>query len=64
MEKLQLTISLHLPPYKVGWINDGPNIKVNRICKVPISLDKTYSEIITCDVVDMDACEVLLGRPW
>ena len=31
---------------------------------MPISIDKFYQDSVTCDVVDMDACHILLGRPW
>jgi len=27
-------------------------------------LEKNYQEEITCDVVEMDACHMILGRPW
>ena len=29
-----------------------------------ISIEKTYKDEIWCDVVPMDACHLLLGRPW
>nr|GFC06381.1 putative nucleotidyltransferase, ribonuclease H [Tanacetum cinerariifolium] len=31
---------------------------------VPFAIGKHYNELITCDVVDMKAYHVLLGRPW
>ncbi|GJV46367.1 putative CCCH-type zinc finger family protein [Tanacetum coccineum] len=42
----------------------GPALKVTEICKVPLAIKKHYNELVTCDVVDMEACHVLLGRPW
>ncbi|GKC82005.1 transposon ty3-I gag-pol polyprotein [Tanacetum coccineum] len=41
----------------------GPTLKVTEICKVPLAIGKHYNELVTCDVVDMEACHVLLGRP-
>ncbi|GJT07904.1 hypothetical protein Tco_0842366 [Tanacetum coccineum] len=38
--------------------------KVTEICKVPLAIRKHYNELVTCDVVDMEACHILLGRPW
>jgi len=29
-----------------------------------LSIGKTYKDELWCDVVSMDACHVLLGRPW
>ena len=31
---------------------------------VSISIGSTYKDRIWCDVVEMDACHILLGRPW
>ena len=33
-------------------------------CRVPISIGKHYKEEVLCDVIDMDVCHILLGRPW
>lgn len=33
-------------------------------CRVPISIGKHYKEEVLCDVLDMDVCHILLGRPW
>nr|GEX11144.1 RNA-directed DNA polymerase [Tanacetum cinerariifolium] len=49
---------------KIGWIKKGPTLKVTKICKVLLAIGKHYNELVTCDVVNMDACHVLLGRPW
>ncbi|OAY26736.2 hypothetical protein MANES_16G058925v8 [Manihot esculenta] len=49
---------------KFEWIKKGPTIEVNRIYSVPISIGKSYTEPVNCDVVDMDCCGILLGRPW
>ncbi|GJT18229.1 hypothetical protein Tco_0876935 [Tanacetum coccineum] len=38
--------------------------KVTEIGKVPLAIGKHYNELVTCDVVDMRACHVFLGRLW
>nr|GFB17024.1 transposon Ty3-I Gag-Pol polyprotein [Tanacetum cinerariifolium] len=48
----------------IGWIKKVLTLKVAEICKVPFAIGKHYNELITCDVVDMKAYHVLLGRPW
>lgn len=37
---------------------------MTEVCNVPIPIGKLYSANVICDVVDMHACHVLLGRPW
>ena len=39
-------------------------MKITEQCKLPLSLEKTYRAEVLCDIVEMDACHVLLGRPW
>ncbi|GJV08719.1 RNA-directed DNA polymerase [Tanacetum coccineum] len=41
----------------------GPTLKVTEICKAHLAIGKHYNELVTCDVVDMEACHVLLERP-
>lgn len=33
------------------------------MCKLPLSIGKFYQETIVCDVLEMDARHVLLGKP-
>ena len=39
-------------------------MKVNKICLVEFSIGKNYKDAVVCDIVPMDACHLLLGRPW
>lgn len=64
VDKLQLRTKNHPFPYKIGWIKRGAEIKVTEICCIHLSIGKSYRDAVTCDVGDMDACHVLLGRPW
>ncbi|GJT47588.1 putative RNA-directed DNA polymerase, eukaryota, reverse transcriptase zinc-binding domain protein [Tanacetum coccineum] len=51
-------------PYQIGWIKKGPALKVTEICKVTLAIGMHYNELVTYNVVDIEACHVLLGRPW
>ena len=64
VKHLQLPIEPHQFPYEISWIKQGPSIKVTEICRVPISIGNSYKDDVVCNVVDMDACHILLGRPW
>ena len=60
---LGLPVEKHPNPYTIGWIKATEKIEVKERCKVPFSIGK-YQDEVYCDVVDMDACQLLFGRPW
>ena len=64
VEKLKLEVIPHLKPYTIQWLNQGKGIHISSRCLVPLSIGKSYKDELWCDVVPMDACHVLLGRPW
>ena len=64
--KLSLKVEVH--SYHTGfwlaWLKQGSEIKVAHRALVPLSIGTTYKDDIYCDVLLMDACHILLGRPW
>ena len=50
-------------PYDISWFKKGGEITVKYRCLVLIQL-KDYKDKVWCDIVPMDVCHVLLGRPW
>lgn len=54
----------HLNPSQIGWIKKGRETSVNKKCKVSLSIGKSYRDNVLCDVVDIDACHLLLRRLW
>eukprot|EP00253_Pinus_taeda_P007008 PITA_07008 len=63
VEKLKLKTMKHPAPYKVSWLKKGHQLLVSEQCEVEFQVDK-YKDKIICDVMPMDVCHILLGRPW
>ncbi|XP_059289964.1 uncharacterized protein LOC132043503, partial [Lycium ferocissimum] len=53
----------HPSPYKLQWFNDYGEVRVTKRVVVKFSIGK-YQDEVLCDVVPMQACHMLLGRPW
>ena len=64
IEKLKLETMAHPHPYNIQWLNQSKGIQVNSRCLISFTLGKNYQDEVWCDVVPMDACHILLGRPW
>jgi Zinc knuckle/Retroviral aspartyl protease len=64
VKKLHLSTTTHTNPYKLGWVNKGAKIQVNKRCHFQLTLGPLYTATIYADVVPMDASHLILGRPW
>ena len=64
VDVIRFSTEKHPSPYRIGWIKKGTEMRVIEVCRVPFSIGKIYKRDVMCDVVDMDACHRLLGRPW
>jgi hypothetical protein len=63
VEKLNLPTLKHPKPYKLQWLNDCGEVKVNKQVLVSYSIGR-YKDEVLCDVVPMHAGHILLGRLW
>ena len=64
VSKLNLETTDHPTPYKLQWLNNHNEVKVTKQTLLSFSIGKLYKDEVLCDVLPMDACHVLLGRPW
>ena len=64
VQKLGLKMDPHPKPYKLSCLQEGSDIKVKHRCLVSFTIGKHYQDEVWCDVVPMDVCHLLLGRPW
>ena len=63
VEKLNLQVVPHPKPYKLQWINEDGELVVDKQVKVKFFIGN-YKDNVLCDVVPMEACHMLLGKPW
>ncbi|XP_051130355.1 uncharacterized protein LOC127250921 [Andrographis paniculata] len=63
VRKLNLLTTPHPKPFKLQWVSNYGDLNVNKQVTVPIKI-KNYEDQVVCDVLPMQACHILLGRPW
>jgi hypothetical protein len=63
VEKIELETTDHPSPYKVSWLQKGHQVSVTKQCLVEFKIGG-YNDKVLCDVIPMDVCHLLLGRPW
>jgi hypothetical protein len=63
VEKLNLPTLKHPKQYKLQWLNDCGEVKVNKRVLVSFSIGR-YKDEVLCDVVPTHVGHILLGRPW
>jgi hypothetical protein len=63
MTKIGLMTHAHTHPYYIRWLNNSGKAKVTHTTRIHFSIG-TYHDYADGDVVPMQACSFLLGRPW
>ncbi|XP_025822327.1 uncharacterized protein LOC112898161, partial [Panicum hallii] len=63
VEKLGLQPRRHPHPYHMQWLNNSGTVKVSAMIRLSFSIGDYHGEV-DCDIVPMQACHLLLGRPW
>ena len=63
VSKLNLATIEHPRPYTLQWLNKGNEVTISKLTSVAFSITE-YKDEVMCDVILMDACHLLPGRPW
>ncbi|XP_060182309.1 uncharacterized protein LOC132611973 [Lycium barbarum] len=63
VEQLKLPTLKHSRPYQLQWLNECGEVRVTKQVLVKFKIG-AYQDEVKCDVVPMQACHLLLGRPW
>lgn len=64
VKKLTLPEENHPTPYKLAWLQQHTDLFITKLTMVSFSVGDAYHDKTYCDIVPMDACHLLLGRPW
>lgn len=64
VKKLELPEEPHPSPYKLAWLQQDNDLTITRRTLVSFSIGESYHDKTYCDIAPMDACHILLGRPW
>jgi len=62
IDKLQVSTKVHPTPYTLQWLKQGNEVIVSKQAFILFSAGPYCGEVV-CDVLPMDACNILLGRP-
>ena len=62
IQKLGLKRMRHPYPYGIGWLQGDHALEVREQCLVDFQI-RQYKDQVLYDIVDMNSCHVLLGRP-
>jgi len=62
VKRLQLSVHPHPKPYKLHWLTNKEEIKVNSQALISFTLGR-YKDEVLCDAVPMHAGDILFGRP-
>ncbi|XP_074292279.1 uncharacterized protein LOC141619159 [Silene latifolia] len=63
VDELKLQTRDRVKPYKLHWLNGENGIQVKKHALISLSLGP-YTDEMWCDIIPMNACHILLGRPW
>ena len=64
LKVLKLKVEPHDTPYKIGWLMKGIEINMKETNTFTFSIGKSYQAQVTCDIIDMDAIHLIMGKPW
>ena len=62
VQKLSLKRVRHPQPYRIGWLQGKHALEVREQCLVDFYIGQ-YKDQVLCDIMDMNSCHMILGRP-
>jgi hypothetical protein len=64
VKQLGLKTQTHHKPYTLKWISNHHQIHITKKCTIKFTISSKYVDEVTCDVVSLRECGMVLGSPY
>ncbi|CAL8129810.1 unnamed protein product [Prunus armeniaca] len=64
VRKVSLDTTLYPKSYSLGWIQKDVDLQIKKQCTFKFVITNRYIDEVTCEVVPLDVCQVILGSPY
>jgi hypothetical protein len=64
VNKLGLNTKMHHKPYSLNWISKYHKLPITKQCIKKFAITSKYVDVVTCDVVLLETCGMVLGSPY
>jgi hypothetical protein len=64
VKKLGLKTQVHHKPYTHKWIRNHHQMHITKKCTIKFAISSKYVDEVTCDVVPLSECGMVLGCPY
>jgi hypothetical protein len=64
VKKLGLKTQTHHKPYTLKWMSNHHQIHITKQCTIKFAISSKYVDEVTCDVVSLRECGMILGSPY
>jgi hypothetical protein len=64
VKQLGLKTQAHHKPYTLKWISNHHQMHITKQCTIKFAISSKYVDEVTCDVVSLSECGMVLGSPY
>ena len=64
VKQLGLNTQMHHKPYSLKWIRNNHKLHITKQCTLKFSISSKFVDEVTCDVVPLNECGMVLGSPY
>jgi hypothetical protein len=64
VKQLGLKTQMHHNPYTLKWIRNNHQMHITKQCTLKFAISSKFVDEVTCDVVPLSECGMVLGSPY